>query len=294
MEDKTRVTLNTSALGNKIAAFQHIMKIAEAMGEGFQPYIATVLPVLKAHIGHFSKAIRKASLKTFQYLLIALGEPQNITFFKEIYGLLGMAILKAHKQDNVKEIKLLFKEMYHCMKVISQNEEEQHQKFFASEAQMQSFGDLMKKCLELISVNKEHQLATIEERNRLGEIDAADEDEIKLELYKISGAATYINECADIIMSTYKEASTQTINDSVKWYMAKLIQQHKTVSERELQDATFFFMEFVENCASSDLMMVYELTTQFCEITQWCKPDMIDVRQNLAYGIGVMAKHINQ
>ena len=35
MENKTRVTLNTSALGNKIAAFQHILKISEAMGTGF-------------------------------------------------------------------------------------------------------------------------------------------------------------------------------------------------------------------------------------------------------------------
>ena len=224
MEDKTRVTLNTSALGNKIAAFQHIMKIAEAMGEGFQPYINVILPVIKANIGHFSKAIRKAALKTFQYILIAHGEPTNNAAFKEIYGLLGMAILKAHKQNNVKEIKLLFKEMYHCMKVISQNEQEENQKFFANEAQMQSFGALMKQCLELIAVNKEHQLATIEERNRLGEIDAADEDEIKEELYKISGAATYINECADIIMSTYKTTSTQMINDNVKFYMAKLIQ----------------------------------------------------------------------
>jgi hypothetical protein len=29
-------------------------------------------------------------------------------------------------------------------------------------------------------------------------------DDIKVELYKISGVATYINECADIIMTTYK------------------------------------------------------------------------------------------
>jgi len=35
MENKTRVSLNTSALGNKIAAFKHILKISEAMGEGF-------------------------------------------------------------------------------------------------------------------------------------------------------------------------------------------------------------------------------------------------------------------
>jgi len=65
------------------------------------------------------------------------------------------------------------------------------------------------------------------------------------------------------------------------------------VSERELQDATFFFMEVVEHCAGSDMMMIIELTTQFTEITQWCKAEMVDVRQNLAYGIGVMAKHLN-
>ena len=35
MENKTRVSLNTSALGNKIAAFKHILIISEAMGEGF-------------------------------------------------------------------------------------------------------------------------------------------------------------------------------------------------------------------------------------------------------------------
>jgi len=62
---------NTSDLGNKTQAFKHILKLAEAMGSGFVPYIATVLPVLKAHVTHFSKDIRKAAMKTFQYLLEA-------------------------------------------------------------------------------------------------------------------------------------------------------------------------------------------------------------------------------
>jgi len=92
----------------------------------------------------------------------------------------------------------------------------------------------MKKCLECVAVNKEHQLATIEERNRAGEIDAADETEIKEELYKLSGAATYINECADIIMSTYKAEASQVIDESVKFYFAKILQEFKVVSEREL------------------------------------------------------------
>lgn len=121
MENSTRVSVNTSALGNKIQAFQLILKLSEAMAEGFQPYIQTILPVLKAHVTHFSRAIRKASLKTFQHMLSSIGEPENLTFFKEIYNLFGLYIVMANKKENVKELKLLFKEMFHCMRVISEN-----------------------------------------------------------------------------------------------------------------------------------------------------------------------------
>jgi len=38
MENKQRISLNTSALENKIMAFKHIMQLSEAMGTGFQPY----------------------------------------------------------------------------------------------------------------------------------------------------------------------------------------------------------------------------------------------------------------
>lgn len=205
-----------------------------------------------------------------------------------------MAVIKAQQGDNVKEMKLLFKEIFHCMKVISQNEQPENQRFFENEAQMQAFGSLMKKCLECVNVNKEHQLATIEERNRNHQIDEEDEAEIKEELYKITSVATYINECATIIMSTYKGEATATIDANVKFYYAKVLQEYKVVSDRELQDATYFFMEYVEHCAKGDAMMVYELCTQYAEIAMWSKPDMVDVRQNAVYGIGCMAKHLNQ
>jgi len=100
---------------------------------------------MKANVNHYSKAIKKAALKTLQYLLIAVGEPNNLAMFKDIYGLIGMNILMANKKGAVKDVKLLFKEMFHCMRVISQNEE--HQQFFESEAQMNSFGQLMAQCL---------------------------------------------------------------------------------------------------------------------------------------------------
>lgn len=43
----------------------------------------------------------------------------------------------ANKKDNVKELKMLFKEMFHCMKIISENENDN--KIFESPQQMASF-----------------------------------------------------------------------------------------------------------------------------------------------------------
>jgi len=84
------------------------------------------------------------------------------------------------------------------------------------------------------------------------------------------------------------------IDGNVKFYFAKIISQYRVVSSRELQDATFFFMEYIEHCNSTDAMMIYELCTQYIELTNWSKPDMADVRQNTIYGIGAMAKHLDR
>jgi hypothetical protein len=82
MENSTRISVNTSALGNKIQAFQLILKLSEAMSYGFAPYIETVLPVLKDNINHFSKEIRKAALKTYRFILSDIHEPENLKFFR--------------------------------------------------------------------------------------------------------------------------------------------------------------------------------------------------------------------
>jgi len=52
-------------------------------------------------------------------------------------------------------------------------------------------------------------------------------------------------------------------------------------------------MEFIEHCNSNDQMMIYELCTQYADLTMWSKPEMMDVRQNTVYGIGVMSKHLS-
>ena len=124
--------------------------LSEAMGTGFQPYSKIVIPVITKHIQHFCKDIRKKALKTFQYILIAEGEPNNLKTFKDIYNQLGMGLFMANGKGDVKNLKLIFKELFHCMRVISQNKDIQNQRFFENESQMNSFGQLMSKCLQTV------------------------------------------------------------------------------------------------------------------------------------------------
>jgi hypothetical protein len=198
----------------------------------------------------------------------------------------------ANKKDNVKDVKILFKEMYHCMRIISENETEN--KIFESPQQMTSFIELMGQCLNTVAVNKEHQLTLIQEKSKNNQIDAEDEEQIKEELYKITGAATYINECADVIFTVYGKECRDLIDAHVRPYFAKVLQEYKVVSERELQDCTFFFLQYVNNVNNEDTVTIMQLFQQFIEITLWTKPEMADVRQNAIYGIGVFAKNLNQ
>ena len=91
-------------------------------------------------------------------------------------------------------------------------------------------------------------MATIEEKSKNDQIDEEDEEQIKEEIYKITGAATYINECSDIIMSTYMQEAKTIMDKHIKFYFGKVLQEFRVVSDRELQDATYFFMEYVTKC----------------------------------------------
>jgi len=138
MENGIRINVNTSELENKIAAFHHIMSVSSAMGTSFEPYITMVLPVLQVHMNFTSKALRKLCLKTFQYLLIAKAEPGNVALFRQFYELFVMNILGANAKGDIKGVKVLFKELFHCMRVISENED--NTQIFESPDKMVQFG----------------------------------------------------------------------------------------------------------------------------------------------------------
>jgi len=64
------------------------------------------------------------------------------------------------------------------------------------------------------------------------------------------------------------------------------------VAPREIQDAAYFFIQLVNESGVKDTMLLYELCAKFAEICNWTTTDsdMLDVRQNTAYGIGSIAK----
>ena len=192
MEGGMRITMNTSELENKIAAFHHILKVAEAMGTSFQPYVATVLPVLKNHMNFTSKTLKKLCLKTFQHLLIAEGEGNNTALFHSFYELFILHILGANNKNDLKAVKVLFKELFHCMKVISENESASNQQLFASPDKMVAFGQVMRKCLDKVAVMKIEQMTLVAEKHESKQIDEQDLDKVYEDLNKLTGVSVYI------------------------------------------------------------------------------------------------------
>jgi hypothetical protein len=63
LEGEQKLSMNTSALESKIAAFKLINMIADSTGKSFAPYCEAILPIMVENIQYkFSKIIRKYSL----------------------------------------------------------------------------------------------------------------------------------------------------------------------------------------------------------------------------------------
>lgn len=88
-EGDQKISMNTSALESKLSAFKLILQISQSMGTSFAPYCEAILPLITSHLDYpYSKNIRKFALKTIQYMLVAVGEPNNVKLFNTILPML--------------------------------------------------------------------------------------------------------------------------------------------------------------------------------------------------------------
>ena len=74
----------------------------------------------------------------------------------------------------------------------------------------------MQKSLAVVYEVKMEKSAIIQERQEAGQVDDEDLDEIHTELFKTAGAATYIGEALDVIMSTYKRNVTGLVDENAQ------------------------------------------------------------------------------
>lgn len=135
---------------------------------------------MMGHLDYTSRAVRKQALKTLGNLVIAKGEPDNLVLFRKIFDSLALKILLSNKKQDVKELKLLFKGLFLCMRAIRDNNEEQA--LFADPSKIQTFVQLMSQCLQTVQRIKQNKLAEVEEMHQNVQIDEEDLQEVQLEI----------------------------------------------------------------------------------------------------------------
>jgi hypothetical protein len=102
--------------------------------------------------------------------------------------------------------------------------------------------------------------------------------EAQEQLYKIGKAAGYVGECAGVLATVYKKDAGPLLGQYVKPFFEQTIADYKNLEDRELIDTLFFFVNFLDQCGSSDFMFVYEMGARFAEIGSWAEEDQALVR----------------
>mmetsp|Transcript_8900 Transcript_8900/g.6653 ORF Transcript_8900/g.6653 Transcript_8900/m.6653 type:complete len:441 (-) Transcript_8900:55-1377(-) len=288
-EGEQRLSMNTSALESKVAAFRLFMMVAENTKKAFKPYCQAVLPIMIQHIDYkYSRAVRKFAMKTVRNILVSLGEPDNVVVFKGIFPQYCQMIQKANATKDLKELKLVIKHLFLSSKALSE-ENETHRNYM-DDSFFQALGPLLGQTLALVKEAKTESLSATNLKKLGLEMDEEDMEALKEELAKICSASTYVMELSGNLAETFFERAAPMIREHLLNYFALNLNNYKNLSKDELLDASCFFCDFIEYAYHSDPKMLLEITSKFLEIFNWTKE--VDCRQTFAYGLGVFSTFI--
>lgn len=140
-EGNQRLSMNTSALESKIAAFKLITMISESLGTAFAPYSEAILPIMIENMNYqYSKGVRKYSMKTINNILTAVGEPNNVNLFMNLLPTFMTMITKSLEREDLKELKIILKHFWLMIKNL--NESNKINKNYMTESQLNTLGQL--------------------------------------------------------------------------------------------------------------------------------------------------------
>ena len=95
------------------------------MDKTFAPYVEKILPIMTSNINYqYSKVIRKYSLKTIMNILYAVGEPNNVQIFKQVFPAMTLMLNVSLNRKDLKELKFLLKYLFLFIKTLNETNKE--------------------------------------------------------------------------------------------------------------------------------------------------------------------------
>ena len=284
--NKTKVSLNTFALQNKILSFTVLYEIANNMGTAFCKYIEGLLNISKNLIEFpFSPKIRKIAVKSVK---AALGACPNEGDKKQVLEIMGEPIIKAYRKaldkNFKKDIKVLLKALTFAFELIKD-------KMNFSEKFMTEFYDCLGKTCKLVDENKKALLLEVTKKK----IDEDEEEEILIDYDFLSEIERKVMEISGILFKLFGEPLTalvaQNLYDSFLNNWNNCLQRANLKSDLESLCSICFFDDFMEYGAIEAVVLFVPTF-----INNTCNLDTTneDLLQSIVYGYGVICKKLNK
>ena len=283
--NKTKVSLNTFALQNKILSFTVLYEIANNMGTAFCKYIEGLLNISKNLIEFpFSPKIRKIAVKSVKS---ALGACPNEGDKKAVLDIMGEPIIKAYKKaldkNFKKDIKVLLKALTFAFELVKD-------KMNFSEKFMTEFYDCLGKTCKLIDENKKLLLETTKKK-----IDEDEEEELLIEYDFLSEIERKVMEISGILFKLFGEPLTalvaQNLYDSFLNNWNNCLQRKNLKSDLECLCSICFFDDFMEYGAIEGVVL---FVPTFLNNTSNLDTTNEDLLQSIVFGYGVICKRLNK
>ena len=159
------------------------------MGTAFAPYVEPLLPIVISHMTFdHSKAIKKFALKTFTNLLIAAGEPHNVTLMQQSFNLYTENLEKALSRHDEKQAKIMIKALANNLRAL--NKHNATHRSFLTQTQIESLGPLIKATCDLVSSVKSATQIVLSQTKKNYDMDEMDLERIKDDLAKMTSVTS--------------------------------------------------------------------------------------------------------
>ena len=284
--NKTKLSLNTFALQNKIASFTVLYEIAKNMGTTFGKYVQMLLDYCKKYIDYpFSPKIRKISMKSITACLNAVTTTEEM---KKIFDFIGPTLINAFKKGIEKKFN---KDIKRFLKAMTFSFESVKDKMVFTEQFISEFYVCLNQTCKIIDESKLKLINEVTQAN----IDE-DEEDAFLEDYEYNcEIERKIMEINGILFKLFGNPFTalvaQNLYDSFLNNWNNAIKRERLKSDMEILTSICFFDDFIEYGAVEGVVL---FIPEFINNTLKYETENEDILQSIVFGYGVICKKLNK